>query len=207
MSSRWLFRESIEGAERPWRARTLLRRLTLLIVLALVVGAEPVHAESLPAELEVTIHLKVLSFDTALKDRVTGDTLIVAVVHAANQPVADVLAAFTAIEKKKVTVHHKKVRAVDVPIGTDGVIRLPSSVNALYVSGTTTPDQASAIAKVAHAQTLPTLTSHRDLLQRGLAIAVVAKNKKPSIVVNAGNAKRCGMALDSKLLRLAEVIK
>jgi len=36
---------------------------------------------------------------------------------------------------------------------------------------------------------------------------VVAKENKPSIVVHLANAQHSGMLLDSKLLRLAEVIK
>jgi hypothetical protein len=65
----------------------------------------------------------------------------------------------------------------------------------------------STVSKIAFASKMPTLCGNRSFLSNGLAVAVVAKENKPSIVVHAANAAHSGMVLDSKLLRLAEVVK
>jgi hypothetical protein len=109
-------------------------------------------------------------------------------------------------DKNGVTVHGKKVRAVAVPIGADLGDRL-SGVSALYVIDDVPLDDVAAIARVAFARKMPLLSGDRSYLASGAAVAVVEKDNRPGIVVHASNAVQCGMVLDSKLLRLAEVVK
>ena len=180
-------------------------RIAIALAVMLCVG-RPAQAGDLPADLEVAIHLKILSFDDGLKS-VTGNTIVIAVLYPAkdNAGVGEYVAAITDLSQK-VQVHGKKVRAVALPISSDLSNQL-SGVHVLYVMGTATSDQVSAVAKVGVASKLPTLCGNRSFLSNGLAVAVVAKENKPSIVVHLANAQHSGMLLDSKLLRLAEVIK
>ena len=184
-----------------WRVAIAVAMLTCV--------ARPARANELPADLEVAIHLKILSFDDGLKERVTANTIVIAVLYPAKDPTgaSDYVAAIADLsEKQKVMVHGKKVRAVAVPI-TGSLNDSLSGVHVLYVMGTASADQAAAVSKIAFASKMPTLCGNRSFLSNGLAVAVVPKDNKPSIVVHAANAAHSGMVLDSKLLRLAEVVK
>lgn len=155
----------------------------------------------------MAIHLKILSFDTGLKERATGTAITIAVLHPADQKgaAADYVNAVAATAEKS-TVHGKRVRATAIPITTDLADRL-SGVQVLYLVDGVGTDSVAWIARIATARKLPLLSGERAYLSSGAAVAVVEKSNKPSIVVHAGNAKSCGMVLDSKLLRLAEVVK
>jgi hypothetical protein len=179
------------------------------VIVMLGVATRPARADDIPPELEMAIHLKILSFDSGLKDRVTGDTITIAILHTGDRrSLANdyVNAVSTLSDKNSVTVHGKKVRAVAIPIAADLSDQL-AKVSALYIVGGVGSDQVAAIARIAQSKKLPTLSGDRNYLSSGVAVAVVEKSGKPGIVVHAGNAKDCGMVLDSKLLRLAEVVK
>jgi hypothetical protein len=182
---------------------------TAIAFAILVCVARPAQANDLPPDLEVAIHLKILSFDDGLKERVTANPIVIAVLYPAKNSAGanDYVAAITDLsEKQKVMVHGKKLRAVAVPITADLGDKL-SGVHVLYVMGTADSDQVATVSRVAFANKMPTLCGNRSFLTNGLAVAVVAKDNKPSIVVHAANAAHSGMVLDSKLLRLAEVVK
>ena len=187
-----------------------MRRIAALICLLFVCAwSGAAHASSIAPELEMAIHLKILSFDNGLKERATGNTIVVAVLHPADQkgPASEHVSAVNAIASKSGgTVHGKRVRAVALPITLDLADRL-SGVHVLYVVDGLAADNVAAIARIAAARKVPLLSGSRSYLSSGAAVAVVAKGNKPSIVVHAGNSKACGMVLDSKLLRLAEVVK
>ena len=184
-------------------------RIAIALLVTLGVAVKPARADEIPPELEMAIQLKILSFDSALKDRASGDTIALAVLYTpdhrsdANHYVNVVS---TLAEKNNLTVHGKKVRALAVQITADLADRL-AGIAALYVVGAIDASVVSGISRIAFARKLPTLSSDRSYLSSGIAVAVVEKNGKPGIVVHAGNAKECGMMLDSKLLRLAEVVK
>lgn len=184
-------------------------RIAIALIVTLGVMAKPARADEIPPELEMAIHFKILSFDSGLKDRASGDTIVIAILHNADHKSAAieyVNAVGVLADKNNVTVHGKKVRAVAVQITGDLADRL-SGVSALYVIGGLDANVVAAVSRIAFARKLPTLSGDRGYLSSGVAVAVVEKSNKPGIVVHAGNAKECGMVLDSKLLRLAEVVK
>lgn len=180
-----------------------------IVIAAMLASTNPAEANDLPPDLEIAIHLKILSFDDGLKERVTGGTLVIGVLYSPKNEAAaaEYINAVTDLaEKQKVSVHGKKIRAVAVPITPDLADRI-AGVHVLYVTNAATADQVAAISKISFASKLPTLCGTRGFLSNGLAVAVVAKDNKPSIVIHAANAAHAGMVLDSKLLRLAEVVK
>jgi hypothetical protein len=183
-------------------------RYAIAVMLLVGIATRPARADDIPPELEMAIDLKILSFDAGLKDR-AGDAITIAIVHTADHKSAAsayVSAINTLADKNNVQVHGKKVRAIDAPIAPDLSDQL-AKVSAIYVVSGASSDQVAAIGRIGASKHIPTLTSDRSYLSNGIAIAVVEKDGKPGIIVHAGNAKDCGMMLDSKLLRLAEVIK
>lgn len=186
-----------------------MRRIALIWLLLVSFLPGAAYADSISPDLEMAIHLKILSFDTGLKERATGNTIVMAVLHPADQKTAAaeyVSAVASMTDKSGGTVHGKRVRATAIPITLDLADRL-SGVQVLYIVDGLGADSVAAIARIAAARKLPLLSGDRAYLSSGAAVAVVEKSNKPSIVVHAGNAKSCGMVLDSKLLRLAEVVK
>lgn len=186
-----------------------MRRIALICLLFVGFLSGAARAGSLSPDLEMAIHLKILSFDNGLKERASGSTIVIAVLHPTDQkgPASAHVNAVTAIGSKSGgTVHGKRVRAIAVPITLDLADRL-SGVHALYVVDGIGGDSIAAIARIAAARKVPLLSGNRSYLSSGAAVAVVAKSNKPSIVVHGANSKACGMVLDSKLLRLAEVVK
>lgn len=188
-----------------------MRAPLLVWVATTLAWITPARASDLSPLLEMGIHLNVLSFDAGLKERVTGETLTIAIVHATDhsakiraENLANAIVELT--EKKNITVHRKKVRVVLVPTAGDMSSRL-AGVNAIYVANGVPMDQVAAIAAIGVRGKLPTLCSSRENLEHGLAVAVVPKDKRPTIVVHLANAKQSGMLIDSKFMRLVEVVK
>jgi hypothetical protein len=197
-----------EGLARVRSPNTMRRiAITCLLLLGLVPSAA--RADTIPADLEMAIHLKILSFDAGLKERATGSVIVIGIVHPPDRRsrASDLVNATAVLtDKNGVTVHGKKVRAYAIPYGPDLADRI-SGVSVLYAVEDLSSDQVSSMAGLAFARKMPLLTGARGFLSNGAAVAVISKDNKPSIVVHAGNAKSCGMVLDSKLLRLAEVVK
>lgn len=189
----------------------IVTKLVTCLLLAFALLAPRVAAAQVPPDLEAAIHLKVLSFDSRLKARLTKDTFVIAVVHgsdtASQAAAASIAKAFTTIvSEKRLRFHGKPIRAITVAFGADLAERVADAA-ALYVSAGSDAAQLATIARLAETRKLPTLCGSREYLASGIAIAVIAKNDKPAIVVHAANAKRAEMVLDSKLLRLAEILR
>jgi hypothetical protein len=186
-------------------------RSSLLVLIALSVASPAsVHADEVAPLLEVGVQLNVLSFDAGLKERLTGDTLVIGIVHAADaasKSRAEVIAAaVSALDRKNnVTVHRRKVRAELVPYAD--VDKGLASAGAVYVVNGLGEDQITAVATIAGKRKLPTLCASRPYLASGLAVAVVRKENKPQIVVNLKHAVKSGMRIDSKFLRIVEIVK
>lgn len=185
-----------------------MQRIALICVLLLGLLPTTARADIISADLEMAIHLKILSFDAGLKARATGNTIVIAVLHGPDHRSAatEYVNAVTAMGNKGTTVHGKRVRASALPVTLDLADRL-SGVSALYLVDGLGSESIAAIARIASARKLPLLSGNRSYLSSGAAIAVVEKSNKPAIVIHARNAKAYGMVLDSKLLRLAEVVK
>lgn len=201
------------ACSRRWdRTMGMLMLRSLLVWVALTFAWNtPARAGDLSPLLEMGVHLNVLSFDAGLKERVTGDTLTIAIVHAtdhsakiAAENFANAIAEL--VQKKNMTVHRKKLRVVLVPSGSDIASRL-AGVNAVYVANGVPMDHVAAVASIGVRAKLPTLCSARENLAHGLAVAVIAKNNRPAIVVHLANAKQSGMLIDSKFMRLVEIVK
>lgn len=183
-----------------------MRRIVVLWLLFLGLVPATARAESIAPQLEMAIHLKILSFDAGLKDH-SGNSIVIAILHPGDQRSAAsaYVDAVSAIGDKT-TVQGKRVRATALAITPDLADRLVG-VSVLYVIDGVGSDTVAALGRIAAARKLPLLSGDRGYLSYGAAVAVVEKGNKPAIVVNATNAKACGMVLDSKLLRLAEVVK
>jgi hypothetical protein len=162
-------------------------------------------------ELEAQLHLKILSYDRSLRAHTNG-RVVVGVIYRADHDeslaaVQTMVAAFLARGRKS-PVQGMPVHAVALPLDAKNVARRiqDQGVTALYI----TPgldDSIGYLASLALTTKLPTMTGRRSQLNSGLAVAVVAKEGKPAIIVNLPVARALDMDLDPALLRVAEVKK
>ncbi len=190
--------------------RSILRGVAVALgIAAFLFSAPSARAERLSAPLEAAIHLRVLGYDRALKQR-SGDSAVIALLYDASSD-ASVQAA-DALKDALVSLS-KKMKVQDLPIVVKSVAykdSWPSSelskVAAVYVS----PGLESRLADIKSQSSkhgVPTLCGDRDLARQGLAIAAYVKGSSPGITINLASARAAGMDLDSRLLAIAEVLK
>lgn len=184
--------------------------LLALLALGLIPRARASELEEINPGLAAQIQLKVLAYDRNLPTRARGRVLL-GILYRVDREESERMRALMqpAFQEraKGSNVRGLPLAVTAVPIGDPGTLlkRLQDAgVTALYV----TPGLEDAVGAISHAAAAlqaPTLTGRRDLLDAGLAIAVVTDGEKPVIVVNLGVAKALGMDFDPMLLRLAEV--
>lgn len=192
----------------PRRAGATLVALLVAAALSLPVAAAE---ETLAADLQATLHLKILSYDRNLKKRSGGKLVIAVLARSDDQASAGDGAALAKAFRdlaKKTTVQDMKPSVVELAYdGTDLGARLEQNgVTVVYLA----PGLDGSVAEIHEAARkvgAATLTGRRSGLDAGIAVAVVSDGKKPRILVNLPVAKKLGMDLDPSLLKLAEVKK
>jgi len=187
-----------------------VRGFATALVLALSLGIGATGWAQIPPELEAAVHAKVLSFDRGLGESTGPLRLAVAFDPASPASVESgkaIASGFRALAQKRVTIHGRKLVVIEQPVGAD-VTKVVGELDAeaLYLSDGLERSVA-LLARSAAARKIRTLCGRRDYLASGVAVAVEEKSRRPAIVLHIGNAKRIGMALDPRLVRLAEVVK
>jgi hypothetical protein len=186
--------------------RAAARTLAALLIVA---AAPAVAADELAPDLQATLHLKVLSYDRALKKR-SGGAVAIAVLHApgdqASEKAARAVAAAFSTLAGKVTVQGMKATVVVIAADPAKLDEQLAGATVVYAASGL-EKSLDAIVAAATRRKAPTLTSSRDAVVRGMAIGVVRAGDKPKIVINLKATKQLGMDVDPKLLRLAELVK
>jgi hypothetical protein len=155
-------------------------------------------ADTLKPALQAVVLLKVLTFDSALESR-TGKNLRIGVLsdESSKKSAKSMVSAFTA-GAKKLTVRGRKVQAFAV--GLDDL----SNIDVVYLPSSHT--DAATAAKQANRAGLAVLCGDKSLLRSGGSVAVISEAGKPRIYVSQSGIKNI-MSLDSKLIRLAKLVR
>ena len=177
---------------------------------SVMVAPAPVPAETLPPPLRAVLLLKVLNYDRNVAKR-TADNAVVGVWSLPTDADADCAALVAAISEtaKSVTVAGKPVSVVSFKLASAAEVaeRLTKDpVAGLYVCPSTEP-QVASIAMVTRRMQVLSVAGSDGPVRTGLGLALVLRDKKPTIVVNLAAVRAEGANLDSALLRIAEVIK
>ena len=163
-----------------------------------------------PSDLQAAIFGRVLAYDRGLKSR-AGKTLTLGIVFSPNDDASkrmrqSMLRSFSDLDLTVQGlpcrfVSHGYVDAKHFAAWVD-----ESDVDVLYVASGL--DSAVAdIGALAAEKKLATLTPLRAYVERGLAVAVVARNDRPQLVVNMTATRAAGIDLDPKALQLSELVK
>ncbi len=179
----------------------------------LVLIGRPAWAEapSVPADLQAAILTRTLAYDRALKAR-AGSAVVIGVLAKAGDKLSaasqeQMLKALASVEPR--SVHGLPVRIVSASFkDRAGLLTWfdQEGIDALYV----TPglgDEVPTLRAACEERKVASLSALRAFVEKGLAVAVVAKGDTARLLVNLKAAEAAGMDLDPKLLQLSEVLR
>jgi len=170
-------------------------------------GAEPV----VPAELQANILLRMLGYERSLRAR-AGPAVGIAIVYKAGDK-SSVRAqeamgrAFDALQPQTV----QSLSFVVLPHAYKDAAELADfvekkGVDALYVTGGLEPE-LETLRGLCQQKKIVSIGATREAVEKGMAVAVVARGDSPRILVNLPASHALGMDLDPKLLQLAELLR
>jgi ABC-type sugar transport system substrate-binding protein len=191
--------------------RLAARCAVLCGLLALGAGSAGAQAMTVPADLQMTLIFKILTYDRQLEAKAGAD-LVVGIVHdpadkasaAAADEVQSALFKFAGKTVKKLPIKYfliEYTKAADL----DSFIKA-KGINMLYVTPGVTkalPD----IIKIAQARKITTATGVSDYVRKGIAVGVTVRQDKPQIMINLPASKSEGSEFDASLLRIATVVQ
>lgn len=165
-----------------------------------------------PAEVQIPLLYKILTFDRKLGDRAPGNDIVIAIVFqtgyrgslVARDQVVDALK-----QMGDSTISGHPVNWVAVELNDVESLRLAlirHRVDVIYV----TPlrgVELDPIKRVARAARMTTFTGVPRYVERGLALGVGIARERPQIIVNLGASRAEGSDFTSQLLRVSKVIE
>jgi hypothetical protein len=165
-----------------------------------------------PAEIQIALLYKILTFDRKLGDRAPGNDIVIAIVFQTGYR-GSVVARDQTLEALKQMgdstisghpVHWVAVELNDVESLKLALIR--NRVDVMYV----TPLRGvglDPIKMTARAAGITTFTGVPNYVEQGLALGVGIARERPQIIVNLGAARAEGSDFTSQLLRVCKVLE
>jgi hypothetical protein len=191
-----------------------MRAYLLIGVLAVLLGGGSAHAQEMaaPAEVQIPLLFKILTFDRRLGARPQGKVIVIAVVFqtgfraslvARNQ----IVDALKTMEDATISGHPVRWVAVEWKDGEQlrqALIRERTDVVYLTpVRGV----ELDPITSAARAGGMTTFTGVTRYVEHGLALSVGIVRERPQIIVNLPATRAEGSDFTSQLLRLCKVIE
>jgi uncharacterized protein DUF4154 len=191
-----------------------MRAPASLVLLAALAAAAPsaraADSMPVPADLQVPLLLKILTYDRNLETRAKAELNIGVVYDAADaasvkakNEVADILTKVADKTVKKlpirfVPIEYKTLPELETTVKSRGV-------NLLYL----TPGlrNVEELIRFSQANRITTATGVRSFVERGVAVGVGVRQDKPEILINLRASRSEGSEFDASLLRIATVLK
>lgn len=194
------------------RARRF-RRWWLVISVVLATLPRPLLSQEMtvPVDLQVALISKILAFDRQLEER-AGDEVVVGIVYQQRHR-PSLNATDAAMEAFADGIADPKpgcrLRFLPIEISDEQALAAAideHAVDILYI----TPLRAVRVAdllKVTEDESILTFTGVERHVREGVAIAIVARGGRPSILLNLSAAKAQGADFSSHFLALAQIIE
>lgn len=172
---------------------------------------QPSRRAGRPAGLQAAILARTLAYDRALLAK-AGTAVVVGVLaktgdEASLEAQQEMMRALAAVQPR--TVHGLPLKASASAFRDRAALAAwieQEGLDAVY--GTTgLGDELAVIRGVCEERKVASLSALRSFVEKGLALAVVAKGDTARLLVNLKAAEATGMSLDPKLLQLSEVIR
>ena len=183
-------------------------------VLTLLLGGGSAQAQKMaaPAEVQVPLLFKILTFDRRLATRPPGDVMVIAVVFQTGYRASlvarnQIVDALKAMEDSTISGH--PVRWVAVEWIDEEQVRLAlirERTDVVYV----TPlrgVELHPLVRTARAAGMTTFTGVPLYVEQGVALSIGIVRERPQIIVNLAAARAEGSDFTSQLLRLCKVIE
>jgi hypothetical protein len=184
-----------------------------MLVAALVsvraAGTEPMP---FPPDVQITLLLKILTYDRSFTAKAhAGVTIGVVFVAADAESVRtkdEILKTLQLVSDR--TIKNVPIRAVALeyrdPVSLEKAVR-NGGINVFYIAPGNA-DSLQQLLRVSHIRGITTATGVPEYVQRGVAIGIGIKaDKKPDILINLPNSRQEGSEFDASLLRIATVVK
>jgi len=190
------------------RVRLAIGVLTLL----LAGGSAQAQKMAAPAEIQVPLLFKILTFDRRLATRPPGDVMVIAVVFQTGYRASlvarnQIVDALKAMEDSTISGH--PVRWVAVEWIDEEQVRLAlirERTDVVYV----TPlrgVELHPLVRTARAAGMTTFTGVPLYVEQGVALSIGIVRERPQIIVNLAATRAEGSDFTSQLLRLCKVIE
>ena len=196
------------------------RRLPVAtLVLTFLLGFPPApvplraaEAMPFPADVQVTLLLKILTYDRSFQFKAKSGVTI-GVVYVPTDPESvrakDAIAKTLALVSDR-TIKNQPIR--HVAIEYPGAAALERAVRAnkvtVFYIAPGNADSLAALLKLSRTYGITTATGVPEYVQRGVAIGIgIRADKKPEILINLPSSRSEGSEFDASLLRIATVVK
>jgi hypothetical protein len=193
---------------RRW-GRGLLMAVVASLLCTPAAGTEPM---SFPPDVQITLLLKILTYDRSFPVKAKSGVMI-GVVYVASDPESvkakdDILKTLQLVADRTIKNLPIKAMALEYrdPKSLAEVVR-SQGVNVFYIA----PGNANTLnelLRVSHTRGITTATGVPEYVQRGVAIGIGRKaDQKPDILINLSSSRQEGSEFDATLLRIATVVK
>ena len=201
------------GRRSRWRrgsGRGLLATALAALLSAPAAGTEPMP---FPADVQITLLLKILTYDRSFTAKAKS-AVTIGVVYVAADPESvkakDEILKTLQLVADRSTIKNLPIRGVAFeyrdPAGL-GKIAQKAGINVFYIAPGNA-DSLRELLRVSHTQGITTATGVPEYVQRGVAIGIGIKaDKKPDILINLPSSRQEGSEFDASLLRIANVVK
>jgi hypothetical protein len=191
-----------------------MRPFLLIGVLAVLLGGGPAHAQEMaaPAEVQIPLLFKILTFDRGLGARPPGKVIVIAVVFqtgfraslvARNQ----IVDALKAMQDATISGHPVRWVAVEWKDGEQLRQALNHERTDVVYLTPVRGVELDPITRAARTGGMTTFTGVTRYVEQGLALSVGIVRERPQIIVNLPATRAEGSDFTSQLLRLCKVIQ
>ncbi len=165
---------------------------------------------SVPEELQVSIFLKILTYDRSLEVK-AKDTLRIGVLYllenAQSKKNKDAIMENLKLNQDK-TIKGVPFNFMEIEFSTEEKLEevtKEKGINILYVTSDGS-DLAKRISPITQAKKILTITGRVDYVNQGISVGLAVKEEKPQVVINLTSAKAEGSDFSANLLRICKVI-
>lgn len=182
-----------------------------IIGLVLVLAAANVPAQDMlvPVELQLSIFVKVLTFDRAVEESPDPE-LVIGVLYQSRVRESDVARdqMLSEVAEINAEIHGRRLRAVAISAGTPAALEralVHNKVDVLYLTPLRAVD-ISGYTAVTRRNAVLTVTGMPQFVIDGASVGVGLAGSRPKIIINSEAARMEGSRLQARLLKLAEIV-
>ena len=164
-----------------------------------------------PANIQMTLLLKTLTYDQKLKDR-CQDAINIGILYVNNDQSSveakdEVIKVLNENSDRTISKLPFYFRELRWHSADSLLIHIQSfKINIIYVCPGN-ENNVDAIRKLSTSKQVLTMTGMPGYVDKGLSVSIGIKNEKPQIIINLEATKAEGVDFDPKLLRIAKIVE